>query len=395
MVQAWWPMLHALATELESAGISYMVVEEAALWAQGVEGIAPERLTMEVQWDQFPDVRELYAPYNFEEQEGKGWSSLAFLRDGVPITILCRYNTVILTNIDRWSIVHEGQKIYVKSFDFYRREWGPNDPRTVQITAFLRELQREHSQLNEEAWNQSTYDAWVHRYGNPERAAAWIKKDPEARLAPLLEQLGDLQGKKAINLLGSHGAKGIAMALLGAEAVVMDISRENAAYAQDVAQAAGVDLRYVVSDVLALPEAELTGDADVVLMELGILHYFVDLLPLGEVVRKLLKPGGRFVLHDFHPISTKLITSKGKKHKVTGNYFESGFEEADVAYSKHFPDGRELKKVRHRKWTLGEIVTAFAQAGLVIKLLSEEPNTKADDMGLPKTFTLVAEKPTV
>ncbi|PWK15814.1 class I SAM-dependent methyltransferase [Tumebacillus permanentifrigoris] len=392
MVQTWWPVLHALVSELEGAGIAYMVVEESALWAQGVEGIELERLTVEIQWDQFTDARRLFATDEAQEDSGKGWSSLSFTRDGVPTTILCRYNTVILTNIDRWSIVHEGQKLYVKSFDFYRRTWGSADPRTLLIAKFLRNLQREHSQINAEAWNQSTYDAWVHRYGSPAEAAAWIKKDPEARLAPLNEQLGDLHGKKTVNLLGSHGAKGIAMALLGADAAVMDISRENAAYAQDVAREAGVALRYVVSDVLDLPAEELTGDYDVVLMELGILHYFIDLLPLGHVVRDLLKPGGRFVLHDFHPISTKLITSKGKKHKVTGNYFESGFEEADVAYSKHFPDGRELKKVRHRKWTLGEIVTAFAQAGLAITSLSEEPNTKIDDIGLPKTFTLVAQK---
>ncbi|MBL0387112.1 class I SAM-dependent methyltransferase [Tumebacillus sp. ITR2] len=369
-----------------------MLVEESALWAQGVEGILPAKLTIEIQWDQFPDARDLFTKYDPREDEGKGWSSLSFTLDGVSVEILCRYNTVIVTNIDRWSVVHDGRKLYAKSFDFYRREWGPDDPRTAKITTFLRNLQREHSRINEEAWNQSTYDAWVHRYGTPATAAAWIKKDPEARLSPLNEYLGDLKGKKAVNLLGSHGAKGVAMALLGADAAVMDISRENAAYALDVAREAGVELKYVVSDVLDLPAEELSGEYDVVLMELGILHYFIDLLPLGVVVRELLKPGGRFVLHDFHPISTKLITSKGKKHKVTGNYFESGFEEADVAYSKHFPDNRELKKVRHRKWTLGEIVTAFAQAGLVIRVLSEEPNTKVDDIGLPKTFTMVAEK---
>ena len=53
-------------------------------------------------------------------------------------------------------------------------------------------------------------------------------------------------------------------------------------------------------------------------MELGILHYFIDLKPLMEVVKQLLAPGGRLVLREFHPVSTKLITSRGKKHKLTG-----------------------------------------------------------------------------
>ncbi|MDB4895602.1 MAG: SAM-dependent methyltransferase, partial [Firmicutes bacterium] len=128
--------------------------------------------------------------------------------------------------------------------------------------------------------------------------------------------------------------------------------------------------------------------------ELGILHYFVDLRPLARVVRQLLRPGGRLILQDFHPVSTKLITSTGKKHKVTGNYFDTGLQETDVAYTKYLPEERraELKKVRHRHWTLGEIVTAIAAAGLFVRSLDEEPNTKADDAGIPKTFTLVAER---
>ena len=55
-----------------------------------------------------------------------------------------------------------------------------------------------------------------------------------------------------------------------------------------------------------------------VLMELGVLHYFLDLAPLLEVAARLLRPGGQLLLRDFHPVSTKLITSRGKKHKVAG-----------------------------------------------------------------------------
>ena len=54
-------------------------------------------------------------------------------------------------------------------------------------------------------------------------------------------------------------------------------------------------------------------------------HYFCDLKPLFSVVATLLsRSGGRLLLRDFHPISTKLITSRGSKHKVAGNYFEQG-----------------------------------------------------------------------
>jgi hypothetical protein len=36
----------------------------------------------------------------------------------------------------------------------------------------------------------------------------------------------------------------------------------------------------------------------------------------ADVVAPLLRPGGRLLLREFHPVSTKLISSKGKKHKV-------------------------------------------------------------------------------
>lgn len=262
-------------------------------------------------------------------------------------------------------------------------------------------MQKEQSKINEEAWNQSPYQAWTNRFGSPSEAAEKIKEDPAKRLKGIYQHLGDVKDKKVINLLGSHGSKAVALALLEADVTVVDISSENARYASALAQEAGVSIRYIVSDALELPEEELSSDYDVVFMELGILHYFTDLQPIATVISKLLRVGGRLVLQDFHPISTKLITSKGttakiRKHKVTGDYFDTSLEETEVAYAKLLPQEKheQLKKVLIRKWNLGEIVTAIAGAGLFIRLLEEEPNLSSDvfDKGIPKTFTLVAEK---
>lgn len=261
--------------------------------------------------------------------------------------------------------------------------------------------QKEHSTTNERAWNSGPYQAWVSRFGPPAEAAEKLKGNPAGRMKGLLPYLGELEGKKVANLLGSHGSKAVVMALMGAEATVVDIASENARYARELAEHAGVKLRYVVSDVLELPEEELSGDYDLVLMELGILHYFTDLGPLMAVVRRLLKPGGRLVLQDFHPVTTKLITSKGttaniRKHKVTGDYFDTSIVETEVAYGKLLEgeDRTALPKVQLRYWTLGEVVTAVAQAGLMIKQLVEEPNQSSEvfDKGIPKTFTVVADK---
>jgi hypothetical protein len=50
-------------------------------------------------------------------------------------------------------------------------------------------------------------------------------------------------------------------------------------------------------------------------------------------------------------------------------------------------------RVQLRQWTLGEVVTSVAAAGLVLQVLEEEPGVKLADAGLPKLFTLVAQKP--
>ena len=102
--------------------------------------------------------------------------------------------------------------------------------------------------------------------------------------------------------MGSNGVKAVALATLGADVKVVDFSKENATFATELAAASNVEITYVVSDILSLSGELLKGDQDIVLMELGVLHYLIDLHPLLEEVKAMLKPGGRFVLHEFHPI---------------------------------------------------------------------------------------------
>ncbi|WP_310550055.1 class I SAM-dependent methyltransferase [Paenibacillus glufosinatiresistens] len=257
---------------------------------------------------------------------------------------------------------------------------------------------------SEEVWNEDTYSAWVRRFGTPEEAAEKLRGNPAIRLRPLDRHFGDVRGKRIMNLMGSNGMKAVALALLGAEASVADFSEGNAAYAERLAEAADVPLRYYVSDVLKLPPEAAERAYDIVFAEQGIVHYFTDLRPFMETAFKLLLPGGTFILRDFHPVSTKLIHSRGstakvRKHKVDGDYFDESLEAKMVSYSKYLPGGAlgqaEERTVYWRRWTLGEIVTAAAEAGFRIQRLEEEPNLSSDtfDKGIPKTFTLVAHKP--
>ncbi|GLV55037.1 hypothetical protein KDH_18840 [Dictyobacter sp. S3.2.2.5] len=398
--ETWWATLFSILSTLEGIDVDYTLVESSALFAQGVVpgaeqeqalNEAPDHLELSIQWDLAQRVAETFGA---REKSGRqnGYERLALTYQGLKLTFYIYFNTVVVTDPNRLQIEHKGRAVWVKALDYYLHAYPQEHAVNRAVQSYFQHLQQHNSELNQRAWNQAAYDAWVQRHGEPATHAARIQQDPRARLASLNRYLPPIEGAKVMNLLGSHGSKAIALALLGAQVTIVDISQENAHYAREVAAAAGVPLRYLVTDVLQLSPQELDGSYDLVFMEMGILHYFVDLAPLAHIVRQLLRPGGCLILQDFHPVSTKLISSKGKKHRVSGNYFDKSLHVTNVAFSKHLTekDATETGRVYQRYWNLGEIVTAFAATGLVIQRLDEEPNTKIDDIGIPKTFTLTA-----
>ncbi|WP_404450158.1 class I SAM-dependent methyltransferase [Sutcliffiella horikoshii] len=263
--------------------------------------------------------------------------------------------------------------------------------------------QKELSRINKIGWNQAAYQAWVNRHGSPSNYSRLLKENPEQTVSHYLKYMGDVKGKKIINLLGSKGNKAVSLALLGACVTVVDISEGNRQYATEVAERAGVSLNYIVSDVLNIPPREKLGDYDFVLLELGVLHYFIDLDPLFELVFKLLKPGGKLILRDYHPFVSKLINVEDNKMVANGNYFEEEVKEVEVAYSSLLSEKErdKLQKNSIRKWGIGEIVTAVISAGLTMESLKEEagirwafPQNSPENIehNIPGLFTILAKR---
>lgn len=252
---------------------------------------------------------------------------------------------------------------------------------------------------NIDAWQADTYSAWVERFGAPAVAAERIRNNPAKMVGSLLPHLGPIENKRIVNIMGSHGLKAIALSVLGAKTTVIDISESNRKYALDVAEAAGTKIEYHVDNILDCNrDQKFTKRFDIAFAEMGIIHYFTDLVPFMKTIKELLDTNGRFVLKDFHPVSTKLIkyrgsTAKVRKYKVDGDYFSKELERRPVSYSKHVENGtNDNKTVLLRNWTMGEIITAVASSGMKICSLIEEPNESSEvfDKGIPKTFTLQA-----
>lgn len=256
--------------------------------------------------------------------------------------------------------------------------------------------QSEMSAINQAAWNTGAYEAWLIESGSPETVAATIQRDPALTLKRVLKHLGDLTGKRVANPLGSRGKVAVALTLLGADVTVFDISESNAKYARELALAAGVNLEYVVTDFMVLDSSD--HSFDLLLMELGILHYFMDLPALAQQVHAMLKPGSRFVVNDFHPICSKLLTNlptkledeqSGIRVVADRDYFDASPHLGQVPYQS-FTEIQAPPSLT-RVWQLGEIVTAFAQNGFRIETLEETPGWGFPDH-VPGLFTLVATR---
>jgi len=143
------------------------------------------------------------------------------------------------------------------------------------------------SSKNGVAWNSNSYAAWVCLYGTPSEVAEKIQADPAYKLRRVIDYLPELSGLNIANPLGSHGRIATALALLGANVTVFDISESNAQYASDLAAAAGVTIDYVIGEFQSTAFAH-AGHFDAIVMELGIVHYFSDIDHFVAAVRSLI-----------------------------------------------------------------------------------------------------------
>ena len=116
------------------------------------------------------------------------------------------------------------------------------------------------------------------------------------------ERLGDLVDLDVIHLQCHLGLDTISLSRLGARRVVgLDLSPRSLERARELARRAGARIELVESNVYAAREA-VTGDFDLVYTTLGVLCWLPDIDLWARVVARLLRPGGRLVLRDDHPV---------------------------------------------------------------------------------------------
>lgn len=247
---------------------------------------------------------------------------------------------------------------------------------------------KQQSAINKTAWEYRAYEFWNQRDGAPSDKAKEIMADPKASLKKHQDYFQEVTGKRIANLCGSNGRKAVPLALLGADVTVFDISEDNRRYALELAACAETKIEYVVGDIYEIDLKRYRNQFDVLYLEGGILHYFHDLEAFTGILFTLLKPGGKLILSDYHPIKHCI---NEESHYIP-RYFDQDTYEENIAYQSHFDPAEQVDfpKVMLRHYTMSEIVNTVISSGFTLAQLDEHRGWNGEN--IPWEFTIVATR---
>jgi len=220
--------------------------------------------------------------------------------------------------------------------------------------------------------NRNLWDEWAEIHAKGDWYDLASVRDGVDKLRPYeVEEVGDVNGLTMLHLQCQIGTDSIAWARRGAKVTGVDFSPRAVEIANRLAEDLGVDATFVCSDVLKLPEV-LIGTWDVVYTSRGILGWLADLAAWAKIIADYLNPGGFMYLTDIHPIA-KTLDDTSPDLRITRPYWP---RRAPVAYPVEGtyadPTAKVSTPVKYL-WThsTGELITAIAQAGLIIEFFHE------------------------
>jgi SAM-dependent methyltransferase len=222
--------------------------------------------------------------------------------------------------------------------------------------------------------------------------------------------VGDVAGLDVIHLQCHIGFDSISLARAGAHVTGLDFSPVALAKAAALAERCGVELSLVEADVCH-PPSGLLGKFDLAYATIGVLCWIGDIDRWMAAAHDLLRPGGRLALVELHPLQSMVDTTDPAV--LDFPYCFDGPHVFDVPGSYTDRAARiEATKTIQYAHSIGEVVTAAVEAGLVVRWLAERTDWPRDyrgDLGGPEAdgryrlrlggepvpilFTLVAERP--
>ena len=187
------------------------------------------------------------------------------------------------------------------------------------------------------------------------------------------DEVGDVTGKSLLHLQCHFGMDTLSWARLGANVTGLDFSPEGVAAARELAAEAGIDAEFVEANVYDAPEVLAGRTFDIVYTSRGVLVWLPDLPRWAGVVAALLKPGGFLYLREGHPFSHVFDDEAESGLSLRYPYFHGPEPDRWDDPGTYADVTAETTENETYEWShsMGSIVTAIAEAGLVIEFLHE------------------------
>ncbi|MEW1656399.1 class I SAM-dependent methyltransferase [Streptomyces sp. NPDC093707] len=192
--------------------------------------------------------------------------------------------------------------------------------------------------------------------------------------AALLGPTAELKGRRVLEIGAGAAQCSRWLAAQGALPVALDLSHRQLQHALRIADDAGDPVELVEADAGALPFRD--GSFDLACSAYGALPFVADPVQVLREVRRVLRPGGRFVFSVTHPIRWAFPDEPGPEGlSVAASYFDR------TPYVEQDESGRAVYVEHHR--TVGDRVRDVVTAGfrLVDLVEPEWPEWNTQEWG--------------
>ena len=179
--------------------------------------------------------------------------------------------------------------------------------------------------------------------------------------------LGDVNGKTILHLQCHFGQDSISLSRLGAEVTAVDLSDKAIESAKEIAKKTNSSVSFICCDIYDLPN-HVEKEFDIVFTSYGTIGWLPDLEKWAKVISKFLKPNGRFVFVEFHPVVWMFDYDF---EKIGYRYFNSGaiIETESGTYANKTSDiCSEYVMWNHG---LSEVINSLIKNNLEINTLDE------------------------
>lgn len=182
-----------------------------------------------------------------------------------------------------------------------------------------------------------------------------------------LDLLGTIEGKSVLHLQCHFGQDTISLARLGAKVTGVDLSDRAIENANELAKKTNMPATFICCNIYDLPN-HLEGQFDIVFTSYGTIGWLPDLDKWAQIVARFLKPKGKFLFVEFHPV---VWMFDDDFERIGYSYFNTGAileTESGTYADKKAPITSEYIMWNHG---ISEVVNNLVKNGLTINSLDE------------------------